>query len=195
VEEKRVYKHLKDFAIAGLISEGDYDIFSKSPVLKIPIIFTRRKITYLHDIIKEMKPFIDINIKKGQLNVSTHSVLKELREQWYEGNVKIYSKYLDPNLITVESIIICANLFGIRRLENITIPTSVSKDYIRGLAFCIERHLKAPVIPGKNQIKITNIPFVATTIIREVPTIHSVEFLHFLTESEKRKIVEGECYA
>lgn len=191
MEDKKVSRNLNNLAIAALISEAEYDIFSVEPILKVP--FDQKKSFYLAEVIKDcnLKAFIDFDLRKGQFTIHSHSVLKRLRQQWYKDNTKIFSMKLDPDLITLQSIVMCINLFGSRKLESISIPTNIEKEHIKAISYCIEQHLNVPVIPSPNQIKITNVPRFIVAAIAEIPAIHSAELINFLTEKEKKRIMEG----
>lgn len=183
-------KNLYDLAIALLIGEGEFDFGSDS---KLSVPFDRKKSMYLLEVIKNerLNDYIDINQKRGQIYLHSHMVLETLKFQWYKDGNKIFSFILDPKLLTLKSIIMCINLFGERKLETISIPTNIEKDHIKTLAYCIEKHIKVPVIPGSNHIKISNIPTFVIDCIHDLPAIHSAGLINFLTEKEKKKIMEG----
>jgi hypothetical protein len=187
VEDKKIFDNLLNLAIAGLISEAEFDIFSDEPLLKVE--FNTKKTSYLIDIITDanLDSFIRIETNKGQFTIHSHPLLQSLKLQWYQNNSKIFSNVLDPTRINLQSIIISINLFGTRKLETISIPTSINKNYIKAVSYCIAQHLKVPVIPGTNQIKITNIPNFIPSSISEIPAIHSAELINFLTDKEKKK--------
>lgn len=189
--DKNLSKNLWNLAIAGLISEGEFDIFSSEPLLKVP--YERKKTVYLSDILKDANLIRNLKIEhqKGQYSIHSYPYLKVLKDQWYKGNTKIFSNVLDPKLISLESIIICINLFGSRKLETISIPTSIDRNYIRSVSYCIEQHLKVPVVPSINQLKITNIPKFIQSTLAEIPAIHSAELVNFLTDKERKKMIEG----
>lgn len=191
MEAKKRTQNINKLAIAALISEAYFDGTSRSLILKSPV--SLKKISYLEEISKngDFDANINISQKKGQFNLHSHTVLEQLKNQWYKDKSKIFSSLLDPNLINLESIIICINLFGTRKLETISIPTTIDKEYIKAISYCIEQHLDVPVIPGTTQIKITNVPEFIRSKILDVPTIHSTELVDFLTDKEKKRLVEG----
>lgn len=191
MESKKIAVNLEKLAVAALISEGDFDYFQESNVLKIP--FDTKKALYLKDLVKEsgLERYIDINLKRGQFSIHSHSVLKTLQKQWYKDKKKIFTMILDPDLLNVESIITSVNLFGVRKLESILIPTSIDKEYIKSIAYCMEQKLKVTVIPTATSLKIMNIPKFIINSIKEIPAIDSAELINFLTEKEKKKIIEG----
>ncbi|MFT9495752.1 MULTISPECIES: hypothetical protein [Bacillota] len=191
MEDRKLTKSLYNLAIAGLIGEGEFDHLAKDIPLKIP--FSRKKGFYLADLLKDgnLNSNLRIDPQKGQFTIHSHKILQSLKKQWYKDNTKIFSNILDPKLINLDAIIISINLFGSRKLESISIPTSIDKDYVKAISYCIEQHLKVPVIPGANQIKITNIPQFIDSVITEIPTIHSAELINFLTVKEKKRLVEG----
>lgn len=182
--------HLYDLASALLIGEGEFD-FSDDSKLSVP--FDRKKSMYLSEVIKNerLSDYININPKRGQIYLHSHEVLETIKYQWYKDGKKIFSFILDPNLLTLKSIIMCINLFGERKLETISIPTNIEREHIKTLAYCIEKHLNVPVIPGANQVKITNIPTFVIECVYDLPAIHSTELINFLTEKEKKKIMGG----
>lgn len=186
-----IAKSIERLAIASLISEGDFDYLAPEPVLKVP--FDIKKAIYLSDFIKEnrLEGYIEINLKRGQFSIHSHKVLERLQKQWYLNKKKIFTMILDPGLLNLESVIISLNLFGIRKLESITIPTSIEKEHIKAIAYCVEQKLNVTVIPTSTCIKITNIPKFILNSVNEIPAIHSAELINFLTEKEKKKIIEG----
>jgi len=191
VEIKKVEKSLILLAIAGLISEGEFDLFQDGAVLKVP--FDTKKTLYLMDYIKEhrLEGFVEINLKRGQFSIHSHPALNQLKEQWYKNMRKIFSMVLDPQLLNLQSIIMSINLFGIRKSESLTIPTSIDKEHIKTVSYCIEQLLKVTIIPTPTSIKVTNIPTFIMNSIKEIPATHSAELINFLTEKEKKKIIEG----
>lgn len=191
MDTKKVAKNIEVLAVASLLSEGDFDHLQAGTVLKVP--FDTKKTLYLMDFIKEnrLENYIDINVKRGQFNIHSHPVLGGVKQQWYNDKRKIFSMILDPKLLNLQSIIMCINLFGIRKSESITIPTSIEKDHIKAVSYCIEQLLKVTVVPTPTSIKITNIPKFIVNSIKEIPATHSAELINFLTEKEKKKIIEG----
>lgn len=191
MEDKMIAKNIERLAIAGLISEGDFDYLAAEPVLKIP--FDIKKAIYLSDFIKEnrLEDYIEINLKRGQFSIHSHMALGPLQKQWYRDKRKIFTMILDPKLLDLESVIISVNLFGIRKLESISIPTSIEKEHIKAIAYCVEQKLNVTVIPTSTSLKITNIPKFIMNSINEISAIHSAELINFLTEKEKKKIIEG----
>ncbi|RHW35975.1 hypothetical protein D1B31_17965 [Neobacillus notoginsengisoli] len=192
MEEKKTAITLKKLAIASLIGEGEFCTTTKSPVLKVP--FDRKKAFYLAELIKEnnlINLYLEIDLKKGQFSLHSHPILEELRNQWYAKNKKVFSMVLDPGLLSLQAIIIGVNMFGTRKLESISIPTTTDKDHLKALSYCIGQHINVPVLPTTNQIKITNVPKFILNSLNEIPAIHSAELVNFLTEKEKKKIIEG----
>ncbi|KZE68024.1 hypothetical protein AWM68_17800 [Fictibacillus phosphorivorans] len=191
MEDKKVTNGLKELAIAALIGEGEFDNYSSGPVLKVPL--DRKKTLYLIDIIKnkKLKDHVTIEPDKGQFSIHSHNTLNTLKEQWYKDNRKIFSMILDPKLINLQSIIISINLFGDRKLETISIPTNVDREHIKAISYCVEHHLQVPVIPSPNSIKITDIPTFVLNSVNDISAIHSVELLNYLTDKEKKSMMEG----
>lgn len=193
VEEKKTAITLEKLAIASLIGEGEFDTISSENSLMVP--FDKKKALYLAELIKEnnLKKHLEIDLKKGQFLIHSHSVLEKLRNQWYVNNKKVFTMVLDPNLLSLQAIVIGINLFGSRKLESISIPTNIDKDHLRSLSYCIEHHIKVPVVPSGNHIKITNVPKFILYSVNEIPTIHSAELVNFLTDKEKKRIIEGDA--
>lgn len=191
MDEKKTAITLKKLAVACLITEGEFRSSANGTALITP--FEKSNGLYLAEIIKEnsLKEHIEINFKKEQFTLCSHSVLDELRTQWYADNKKIFSMVLDPHLLSLQSIVMGINLFGSRKLESISIPTNINKDHLRALSYCIEHHIKVPVVPSANHIKITNVPKFILNLVNELPTIHSAQLVNFLTDKEKKRIIEG----
>ncbi|QCJ45477.1 hypothetical protein FAY30_26420 (plasmid) [Bacillus sp. S3] len=191
MEEKKTSKTLETLAIASLICEGEFDTTSNEHLLIVP--FDKKKALYLAELIREnnLKSHLDIDVKKGQFSLHSHPILDKLRKQWYVNERKIFSMVLDPNLLSLLSIIIGINLFGSRKLESISIPTNIDKEHLRALSYCIEQHIGVPVVPSANHIKITNVPKFILHSVNEIPTLHSAELVNFLTDKERNRIIEG----
>ncbi|MEI2356287.1 hypothetical protein [Mesobacillus zeae] len=190
MDDKKIVNDLKEIVIAALLSEGDFDSYSsKSNILKVP--FDKKKSLYLAELIScsNLKPYINIDLKKGQFNIHSHQVLETLRNQWFRKQTKVFSTVLDPGLLSLQSIILSINLFGTRKVGSISIPTNIDKDFLRAVCYCMEYHLKVPVIPSVNHIKITNIPKLILNSMAFLPAIHSAEFVNFLTVKEKKQIM------
>lgn len=188
---KPQYQTLTNLAISALISEGEFDVFCNEDTLVFPL--KQRKFSYLENIIKEneLSANITINPKREQVTIYNHPPLGELRKEWYEKGNKIFSKTLDHTKINLESIVLCINLFGERKTETITIPTSIDTSYINILSYCIEHYLGVPVIPAINHVKLTRIPYTVLSLIPKVAALHSAELVNMLTAGEKRKYMKG----
>lgn len=188
---KENYRTLTNLAVAALISEGEYDVFSDED--KLVFSLGKRKYPYLESVIKENELWenIVINPKREQVTIYNHPPLSELRKTWYEDGNKIFSRTLNPAKINVESIALCINLFGERKTKSISIPTSVDSNYISILSYCIEHHLGVPVIPAASHVKITRIPHTVISLIPKIATLHSAELVNILTAGEIRKYMKG----
>lgn len=192
MEDLKIAKNMEMLAIAALCSEGEIvNGPDNKSVLKVP--FDRKKSMYLSELIKDsnLKAYMDIDLKKNQFILHSHSVLDKLKNQWYQGQKKIFSNTLDPKLLTIQSIIVSINLFGTRKLESVSISTNIDKDYLRTISYCMAYYLKVPVIPSINHIKIMNVPKFILASVNDIPAIHSAELVNFLTDKEKKKIMEG----
>ncbi|MGN7299754.1 hypothetical protein [Ferdinandcohnia sp. SAFN-114] len=184
---------LKNLILASLMSEGEISYSQNSSESYLVVPFSKEKSYYLSNHIKHhnLKEFIIVEPHKEQMKIAFNSIFEELVAQWYEEGLKIFSKRLDPSFITYQSIIICINLFGSRKLEGISIPTSVDKRFLKNLSYCIEKNLGITVIPGKNQIKIPEVPSLFLENIDRTSTFDSTELANFLTNQEKNKLVQA----
>jgi len=184
---------LKNLLIASLMSEGEFSLSQNNSQSYLVVPFSKEKSYYLSNHIKHhnLKEFVIVEPHREQMKIVFNSLFEELVERWYENGLKIFSKRLDPSLITYQSIILCINLFGTRKLEGISIPTSVDKRFLKNLSYCIEKNLGITVIPGKNQIKIPEVPILFLKNIEKVSTFDSTELANFLTNQEKNKLVQS----
>lgn len=183
--------YIEHLIIASLMSAGEINRVTSE--LQIP--FNNKKMQYMMQIIIDhnLGERIRIEPKRGQLVIhSCNKLISRYHESWYENNEKVFSKKLDPKIITFESIILCIILFGSRKLEFITIPTSIHKDYLRTLIFCISHHLNVPILPASNQIKIANIPDLFLSTTDRISVIDGVELSDFLTPKEKNTLIKVE---
>lgn len=180
-------QELHNLILACLIGEGEHS--RDGHILNA--IYTQDKTLFLINFIKEydLKDFVSIEPYKSKLTIKTVDLVL-YKKAWYEGQNKIFSKRLDPDLLTLKSIILCAILFGNRRIEKISINTSVDSNYVRTLAIAMEQHLKVPVIPSKNQLKICDIPNFVIQHIDHLTMLENAELASFLTNQEKSKLVK-----
>lgn len=185
MKELKVTRALREFAIAALISEGEY---LDEHTISIPF-YNHKKILYLNEMLsqKQLKDYVIVNMKKRQMDINVKS-LPDLKNEWYMNNIKTFSLMVNPDLISLESIIMAMNLFGNRKLETITIPTTVDKAFMRTLSMCMEVHLKVNVVPGNGHYKIYDIPNLVLHTIDHTLTIHSAELTNFLNVKEQKKL-------
>lgn len=183
---------LKNLLLASLMSEGEISFSIKGNQSYIVVPFSKEKSYYLSNHIKHnnLKEFVIVEPQREQMKIVYYTIFKNLVEGWFENGLKIFSKRLDPSLITYQSIILCINLFGIRKLEGISIPTSIDKRFIKNLSYCIEKNLGVTVIPGKNSIKIPDVTTLFLKNIEKVSTFDSTELANFLTNQEKNKLIQ-----
>lgn len=186
-------EELKNLLIASLMSEGELSFSQKNSKSYLVVPFSKEKSYYLSNHIRHhnLKEYVIVEPHKDQMKIINNLLSEEFIEQWYENGLKIFSKRLDPSLITYQSIILCINLFGTRKLEGISIPTSVDKRFLKNLSYCVEKNLGITVIPGKNQIKIPEVPNLFLKNIEKVSTFDSTELANFLTNQEKNKLVQS----
>lgn len=190
VDSNKLPSNLNDFILAALISEGQWDLETPN-VLKIPV--SKDKALYLAEILREedLSNYVQVNTKNWEISIFCPIDIRQNYENWFEGNVKVFSKFLDPRLLTLNAIILCINLYGERQLEAIKITTNVETKYIKILAYCIEKHLKVPVVPAKNNIKITNVASFISNYMNLISAIQSTGLINYLTTKE-RKILTKE---
>lgn len=182
---------IEHIIIASLMSDGE--INRATSELQIP--FNHKRIHYMQQIIIDhnLGEMIRIEPKRSQLIIhSCKKLINSYYDSWYENNQKVFSRKLDPDIITFQSIILCIILFGSRKLEFISIPTSVHKEYLRTLIFCISHYLNVPILPASNQIKIANIPDLFLTTTDLISVIDGVELSNFLTPKEKNTLIKVE---
>lgn len=185
--ESQKSKHLLELVAATLISEGEF----LNSELFVP--FDRKKAVYLATILKteQLQEYIEVDVKKGQLKIRDHPILPVLQKQWYKNNTKVLNYGFDPLHLSLKSIILAINLFGIRKQSHISVPTNIDRHHIKLLAYCINYHLRVTVVPGVNEIKITNILKVIDTSLEDIAAIHSGELIKILTKKEKQLLMKG----
>ncbi|PGT82208.1 hypothetical protein [Bacillus sp. AFS040349] len=181
---------LENLIIASLLSQGEIDLL-KSNELIVP--FSKEKAFFLSSYLKQhnILDFVHVQIHKEQFKIHSNNRLKELIDNWFNSGTKTFIQKLDSNILRYEAIILCINLFGSRKLESISIQTTVNKKYLRTVTYCIEQVLKVPVIPGKNQIKIPDVLELIIKSIDHLDTINSTELTTYLNSMEKNRLINN----
>ncbi|MDC3424290.1 hypothetical protein NC797_07180 [Aquibacillus sp. 3ASR75-11] len=181
---------LKNLVIASLISEGELLDINGESELHVP--FTREKSVYLYNYLRNnnLKEYVSVEPRKEQFKINLNEELRCLVSKWFIKGTKIFSKNLGL-LLNFNAIILCINLFGTRKLEGIGISTTVHKDFLKTLSYCIEKMLSLSVIPGKNQLKIPEVPVLLLETMDKISTIESTEIANYLTNAEKNKLREA----
>lgn len=186
---KSTPKALTHLMLASLM--GDGEIYTSNNKDKgIYVTFDPSKEVYLQNYIlhNSLHRFIEIVENTGELYIFPNQHIQEYYNQWFKGEEKIFSNQLNPKLLTYQAIIIWINLFGSRNLDSVVISTTVIKPYLRNLSYCIEKHLKTPVVPGRNSLKIHDVENLFLTTMK-FPINDSTTVATFLTQKELKKLI------
>ncbi|WP_078557263.1 hypothetical protein [Bacillus alkalicellulosilyticus] len=190
VKNAREHIALQDLVVASLLSNGELCPLKKEPVLIVP--FTKEKALYLLNYLKSnnLGEYVRVKEKSEEFEVILDTNLYKITQEWYKNREKIFSKKLGATYVGYSTIILCINLFGNRKLESIGIPSSIHKDLLKTLTYHMEKCLEQTVIPGKNEIKIPEVPNLFLDTLSKVSSINSTEIANFLTNHEKNKLIQ-----
>lgn len=195
-------RKLEEFIIATLSSEGEIYNFNAQEG-KIIAPFQMDKAYYLSNYIQHhyLYDFITVQTKKGQLTIHVPpSLFEKIKNQWYEEGKKIFNRSLASKRFSLSCIATCINLYGSRRLESITIPSSVSRNHLKSLAYYIERELNIFTIAENKEIKFPEVVTLFLQTFNKLPSLDSTHLANFLTNKEKNELIrilskkERECY-
>ncbi|MBF0706755.1 hypothetical protein IQ283_09055 (plasmid) [Alkalihalobacillus hwajinpoensis] len=179
----------EDLITAALIGEGYLDTYNNEAELVIP--FAREKSFYLYNLLKDKtyKDSIKFEARRGQFKIDISDNFS-LVDSWYEKGQKVFKKELAFKYLSFRSVVIAVNIFGERKIEGISVPSTIPSKYIRTLSYCIERKLNLTVVSGKNCIKIPEVPILFLDTYKNLDTFDSTQLLSYLTKAEKNKLVE-----
>lgn len=179
----------EDLITAALIGEGYLDTFNDKDQLVIP--FAKEKSFYLYNLLKDntYKDSIKFEARRGQFKIDI-SDNTSIAHSWYENGQKVFKKELAFKYLSFRAVVIAVNVFGERKIEGISVPSTISMEYIRTLSYCIERKLNLTVVSGKNCIKIPEVPNLFLETYKNLDTFDSTQLLSYLTKAEKSKLVE-----
>ncbi|MDO6657400.1 hypothetical protein [Anaerobacillus sp. 1_MG-2023] len=179
----------EDLITAALIGEGYLDNYNAKDELVIP--FAKEKSFYLYNLLKDnsYKDSIRFEARRGQFKIDITDNIS-LVQSWYESGQKVFKKELAFKYLSFRSVVIAVNVFGERKIEGITVPSTIPNEFIRTLSYCIERKLNLTVVSGKNCIKIPEVPNLFLETYKNLDTFDSTQLLSYLTKAEKSKLVE-----
>lgn len=192
---------LEELITASLMSEGEiYNFNDKEGTIVAP--FTTDRSYYLSNYIQhyDLYQYVQVKPRKGQLAILVPDVLfKRVKEEWYEKDDKIVSRMASSRL-SLNSIATCINLYGSRRLESITIPSSVHKRHLKKLSYYIEKELRVFTIAENKEIKLPDVMTLFLNSFTKLSSLDSTHLANFLTNKEKNELIkhlanmERECF-
>ena len=187
---KTIPRSLNHLVIASLMGEGEI-YTDKNKKKGIYVTFDPSKVVYLQNYIlhNSLEEFVKVTEITGELYILPNDFIQNYYMQWFKEEEKIFSNQLNHKLLTYQSILIWINLFGSRSLDSVVISTSVVKSYLRNLSYCIEKHLKTPVVPGRNSLKIHDVENLFLTTMK-FPINDSTSVATFLTQRELKKLID-----
>lgn len=187
---KKQIEGLESLIIAALISTGEIDRCNNEEwTLRVP--FSIEKSYYLLNFLKQhsLNDYVIVETKREQIKLIS-PLLVHYYNQWYKEGDKIFSKKADPSLLSFNSIITSVNLFGERRLEGLSIQTSVCTAFVKNLTYCLEKSLETTVLPSRGLIKIPNVNALFVKFYNELSLLDSTEMSNYLTNQEKKNILK-----
>lgn len=184
------YKALRTLLTATLLGSGDLYPNGKDKCLFFQ--FERSKYSFLKNYILSngLQEMVKIDFLKQQafIILNDHELYKTVLD-WYDGQTK---RFVPSNhSITYEEIMLFVIVFGKRRLESITIETTLDKDSLGSFAYVIEKKLDLSVIPDKVRLKIHDIITLFMNGLKTLGMLECTELANFLNEQDKRIISNG----
>lgn len=183
---------LRNLLIASLISEGHVLVFNNQKITEFYVPYLKEKAYYLFNYLKtyDLGDFVIVEPRKKQFKILLKNGLDNLINEWYEDGNKIFNLRLGDVYLNHNLIILYINLFGSRKIEGIGIPTTIDKEYLQTLTYCIEKILKVDVVIGNNQLKIPDVPMLFINSIDHLSSIDSSEMANFITNQEKEQLMD-----
>lgn len=115
-----------------------------------------------------------------------HPLVLNFYHDWYQGEDKEFAQTLDPKKLSLLSILLSINLYGVREKDLIVVPTNVTNCSI--LQYCIEQHISTPVVVKSGKIRFSQVAELYSQWKAGIEIIHIAQFVHLLTSTELRKI-------
>lgn len=181
-------------AQALLCGEGDIYNINKSYILFASV--NGHYISYVKEFIGSAAFDQYIDYKNGEVAIKA-PILEQIYQSWYRNDIKVFTSYVDPSILSLDSVMLYINLFGKRHIDGISISTSIEPTYLRVLRSILEKKLKVPIILTRNTIKITNIDSLTHYLCGIAKVQHLIPFMTLLTNQEiekvkEKKLIEGE---
>ncbi|QHA38737.1 hypothetical protein D5E69_23175 (plasmid) [Rossellomorea marisflavi] len=171
---------LHNLTVGGLIGEGE---ISFEDPFRIEVNLENNKLAFIHNYISEneLDSLVQVNLKRNQLTIYTQQ--KEFTH-WYKNEQKVYVS----SDVTYKSILIALILFGDRKMESLSIHTSVASKYLPTMAYSLEKILKVPIYAATKELKLFNTNNLFLNALMHLSLIECTELANFLTISEKREL-------
>jgi hypothetical protein len=141
---------------------------------------------------QDLVRFVEINPVNMQISITIPPLMYPLIQQWFQESTKMFSKRVNPKLLTYEGVILAIILFGSRTMDGITLNTNVHKEQIRQLTYSISSILQVDILPLNNGMKILDVPAFVTTHIHQLRINESTELASFLFASEMKKFQKSQ---
>lgn len=171
---------LHNLTVGGLIGEGEV---SFDDPFRIEFNLENNKLAFIHNYISEneLDSMVQVNLKRNQLTIYTE---KKDFTHWYKSDQKIYVS----SDVSYKSILIALILFGDRKMESLSIHSSVSPKYLPTMAYSLEKILKVPIYAATKELKLFNTNNLFLNALKHLSLIECTELANFLTLSEKREL-------
>ncbi|NRD81112.1 hypothetical protein HPT25_27865 [Bacillus sp. BRMEA1] len=184
------HKALKALLMATLLGSGD--LYKKGEEKLLYFQFERNKSAFLNNYIlaNGLQEFVKIDLPKQQafIVLEDHDLYQEVLK-WYDGHNK---RFLPSNhSVSYHDIILFIIIFGKRRLESVTVETTLDKNSLRSFAYVLETKLDLSVIPDKMKLKIHDIVSLFINGLKTLGMLECTELANFLSEQDKRIIANG----
>lgn len=183
-------KALKTLVTATLLGSGD--LYPKDKERLLFFQFERSKYSFLNNYILSygLQEVVKMDFLKQQafIILKDHELYQDVLD-WYDGQTK---RFVPSNhSISYEEIMLFVIVFGKRRLESITVETTLDKDSLGSFAYVIEKKLKISVIPDKLKLKIHDVISLFMNGLKTLGMLECTELANFLNEQDKRTISNG----
>lgn len=182
---------LKNLLVASLIADGDKALAKNKNVLEIACNYKTDKIYYLLQYIKQynLKSYIRIHQKSQSFYITVVENLRPMIEKWYSsGNQKYFFKASCSEDITLQSIIICINLFGYRKVDGIGFKTTVDEKSLYALVHTISNKLNHFVFFSNGNVSIPSVDKLCEKHLSYLTALESTELVNYLTRKEMNSL-------
>lgn len=176
---------LENLIMASFLGTGDISLIDGP---KIVVDIDTKKFTFLKNYLtlNNLENYVVFDQEKGEYIIQ-HPVINKYHKLWYKGQKKAFN----ASSLNYNAIILSLIIFGKRKIEYLSLETTIEKKYIRTLAYTLECFLKIPIIPSNKGIKMHDTATLLSEAIPRLGMNECIELVSFLSEKEKKKKEKG----